>query len=98
MTQLQKLKSIRLCLSAHPDNEVGSEFADRISDLDELIQAQENADSALLDGFAKAAMHGELASQAEGFSDWVGEFDVLAEMSYDIATAMMQERERRIKK
>lgn len=34
---LQKLKSIRLCLSAHPDNEENSEFADRIEDLNEII-------------------------------------------------------------
>lgn len=52
---------------------------------------------ALLDDFAKAAMQGELAAQAEGYSDWVGEFEALAEMSYDIAEAMMQERERRMK-
>ncbi len=32
----QKLRSIELCLSAHPDNEEHSEFADRISDLQEL--------------------------------------------------------------
>lgn len=31
-----KLKSIELCLSAHPDNEEHSEFADRIEDLQEL--------------------------------------------------------------
>lgn len=30
---LQKLKSVFLCLQAHPDNEIDSEFADRISDL-----------------------------------------------------------------
>lgn len=35
-TILGKLNSIRLCLSAHPDNEPDSEFADRISDLQEL--------------------------------------------------------------
>ena len=32
----QKLRSIELCLSAHPHNEPDSEFADRISDLQEL--------------------------------------------------------------
>lgn len=32
----QKLRSIELCLSAHPDNEEHSEFADRISDLKEI--------------------------------------------------------------
>ena len=32
----QKLRAIELCLSAHPDNEEHSEFADRISDLQEL--------------------------------------------------------------
>lgn len=39
MKTLQKLNSIRLCLMAHPDNEPNSEFADRISDLDEVINA-----------------------------------------------------------
>ena len=33
---LQKIKSIKLCLMAHPDNEEHSEFADRISDLEEI--------------------------------------------------------------
>lgn len=33
---LKKICSIELCLSAHPDNEEDSEFADRISDLQEL--------------------------------------------------------------
>lgn len=35
----QKLRSIELCLSAHPDNEEYSEFADRISDI-EIIQKE----------------------------------------------------------
>ena len=35
---LQKLRSLRLCLIAHPDNEPDSEFADRIEDLNELIE------------------------------------------------------------
>lgn len=33
---LKKIKSIKLCLMAHPDNEEHSEFADRISDLEEI--------------------------------------------------------------
>jgi len=33
---LQKIKSVLLCLSAHPDNEQGSEFEDRIEDLIEI--------------------------------------------------------------
>ena len=32
----QKLRSVELCLSAHPHNEPDSEFADRISDLQEI--------------------------------------------------------------
>lgn len=40
---LRKLKSLRLCLQAHPDNEPNSEFADRIDDLDEMIAEMENA-------------------------------------------------------
>jgi len=30
---LDTIKSVKLCLMAHPDNEEGSEFADRIDDL-----------------------------------------------------------------
>lgn len=33
---LRKIKSTRLCLMAHPDNEEHSEFADRISDLEKI--------------------------------------------------------------
>ncbi|EMY3554928.1 hypothetical protein [Flavobacterium psychrophilum] len=35
-TLLEKIKSVKLCLMAHPDNEEHSEFADRISDLEEI--------------------------------------------------------------
>lgn len=35
-TIIQKLRSVELCMSAHPDNEAHSEFADRISDLEEI--------------------------------------------------------------
>ncbi len=34
---IKKLNSVLLCLQAHPDNEPDSEFADRISDLEEII-------------------------------------------------------------
>ena len=33
---LQKIRSVKLCLMAHPDNEPNSEFEDRISDLEEI--------------------------------------------------------------
>ena len=33
---LEKIKSVKLCLMAHPDNELDSEFEDRISDLQEI--------------------------------------------------------------
>lgn len=33
---LQKIRSVLLCLIAHPDNEENSEFQDRISDLEEI--------------------------------------------------------------
>lgn len=39
---LSKLKSLRLCLSVHPDNEPHSEFEDRLEDLNELIKQYEN--------------------------------------------------------
>lgn len=38
----QKLHSIELCLSAHPDNEENSEFADRISDVEEIQKEVQN--------------------------------------------------------
>lgn len=40
--KLEKLNSLLLCLSAHPDNEPDSEFADRISDLEELIESEKS--------------------------------------------------------
>jgi hypothetical protein len=33
---LKKIRSVKLCLMAHPDNEPDSEFADRISDMEEI--------------------------------------------------------------
>ncbi len=33
---LKKIKSIKLCLMAHPDNQINSEFADRITDLEDI--------------------------------------------------------------
>lgn len=38
---LQKIKSVKLCLMAHPNNEKDSEFADRIRD---LVEIEENYD------------------------------------------------------
>ena len=34
-----KVRSVTLCMLAHPDNEPDSEFADRISDLTEIFEA-----------------------------------------------------------
>ena len=39
---LRKIRSLRLCLMAHPDNEYDSEFADRIDDLNGLIEKLKN--------------------------------------------------------
>lgn len=36
---IEKLKSLKLNLEVHPDNEENSEFADRIIDLEEIILA-----------------------------------------------------------
>lgn len=33
---LEKINSVKLLLSVHPDNEEDSEFSDRISDLEEI--------------------------------------------------------------
>lgn len=104
MTHLQKLKSIRLCLSAHPDNEAGSEFEDRIDDLDEMIRTMESVDIALRDDFAKAAMQAIMGSDnlrsaavKDSREQGLSHVDFVAQCAYDIAYAMMQERERRIK-
>lgn len=35
---IRKLNSIELCLMSHPENELNSEFADRISDLKDITQ------------------------------------------------------------
>ena len=43
-TTKTKLRSLELYLSTHPDNEVNSECADRLSDVEELI----NNESALI--------------------------------------------------
>lgn len=36
---IKKLQSVKLCLIAHPDNEVNSEFEDRIIDLEEILES-----------------------------------------------------------
>ena len=40
--KITKLNSVLLCLQAHPDNEPDSEFADRISDIEEIIDSEKN--------------------------------------------------------
>lgn len=35
-TILEKIKSLKLCLTAHPDFEPNSEFEDRVSDLEDI--------------------------------------------------------------
>lgn len=54
---------------------------------------------ALLDDFAKAAMQLVIRNQRPslGFSIQGDGFEILAKRCYDIAEAMMQERERRMK-
>lgn len=47
---------------------------------------------ALIDDFAKAAMQGMISNQY-----WRGDTVITAKEAYDIATALMQERERRMK-
>jgi len=41
---IQRLKSLRLNLQVHPDTEPNSEFEDRISDLDEVIEWMQKQD------------------------------------------------------
>lgn len=92
MSYLQKLKSLRLCLSAHPDNEAGSEFEDRIDDLDEIIRTMESVDIALRDDFAKAAIQGMISNPS--YNSFTAR--KISELSYEVSEAMMQERERRM--
>lgn len=66
---------------------------------DHNVKASES--TTLLDDFAKAAMQGILSAQTEMRANgaWhtpTGAIQI-AEEAYDIATAMMQERERRMK-
>lgn len=82
-------------------NSKGHTFTAKSEELHDFISYEDDGlakeKQSLLDDFAKAAMQGELAAQAEGYSSWIDDFEGLAEMSYDIAEAMMQERERRMK-
>ena len=47
MELLDKIKSVKLCLMAHPDNEKDSEFEDRISDLEYIEKALSKYDEML---------------------------------------------------
>ena len=47
MELLNKIKSVKLCLMAHPDNEKDSEFEDRISDLEDIEKALSKYDEML---------------------------------------------------
>jgi hypothetical protein len=47
MELLNKIKSVKLCLIAHPDNEKDSEFEDRISDLEHIEKALSKYDEML---------------------------------------------------
>lgn len=47
-TTKTKLRSLELYLSAHPDNEENSECADRLSDVEELLQEIPDNESALI--------------------------------------------------
>jgi len=48
----------------------------------------------LRDEFAMAAMQGELAAQGEGVGQWLPPFGSLAKNCYEIADAMLAEREK----
>ena len=48
----------------------------------------------LRDEFAMAAMQGELAAQGEGVEQWLPPFGSLAKNCYEIADAMLAEREK----
>ena len=54
---IRKLQSVRLCLMAHPDNEKGSEFEDRINDLEEierkLLNTEQDAKAGILADVSK---------------------------------------------
>jgi hypothetical protein len=62
-TMLQKIRSVKLCLMAHPDNEPNSEFEDRISDLEEIEATQQVSDLGAVSGIFDY-----------GFIEWIGKY------------------------
>ena len=72
-----KVRSVTLCMLAHPDNEPDSEFADRISDLTEIFEAL----TIPVVVFSEAELKAKLEEQLEETRQWlIGEdFEVLAE-------------------
>lgn len=77
----------------HMSNEHGLTLLE--SKMDEIISICREIDQQhLLDDFAKAAMQGILSNHSFSNDLYIS---TLAKDAYDIATAMMQERERRMK-
>lgn len=64
---LTKLKSLWLCMSAHPDNEPDSEFADRISDLEEIIELLQSKEQNT--GMSLQECKDEVAKKHEAISE-----------------------------
>lgn len=73
-TLLSKIRSVKLCMMAHPDNTEDSEFSDRISDL-EKIEEEYETESPKVDG-----EEGLYNALEKGLGDW---FHTYSEKEYD---------------
>ena len=74
---LNKIKSVKLCLMAHPDNEVASEFEDRISDLVEIendLQQEMHSKEEVLDILKTFLYDSQMGEDVEYVELWFEKF------------------------
>ena len=82
---LQKIKSIKLCLMAHPDNKINSEFADKISDLEDIEfelekEQQGYSDEEVLELLKEVRKGSIVTSSINNRTYW--EFDIKSEKKW----------------
>lgn len=70
---IQIVRSVKLMLMAHPDNELDSEFADRISSLEELDETLEKIEPIFHDSYGTPVVAGDIkwnitSTECEGFT------------------------------
>lgn len=70
----QKLKWLKLMLTAHPHYEPNSEFADRVEDIDEILQEE---DENISDGYHsfKELYEFRKVYNAALFNEWAGDYN-----------------------